>query len=324
MRNRLLDLGQAVHACAAAFLELARKEPDTALPGYTHMRRAMPCTWGMWAAAFAEGLLEELEALPALWDRLDRCPLGAAAGFGPPIPLDRARSAQLLGFTRVQNSPMDVMNSRGRYEQALAAWVVSASGTLEKALWDLALFSTEEYGFIKLPDAFTTGSSIMPQKHNPDVVELARARCRELRGLAGLLSHLAGGLPSSYHRDHQSLKAPFLETMAKGEELFRIFAHLLPGLEIQKEVCAGACTEELHAAKEACRLAAEGMTFRDAYRLVAEKLKNGTFVPDPTPALGGLGLEATSSAIAATEAWLTGRREHIHCTTEQLFQWGTR
>ena len=322
MRSRILDLGRAVHDCAAAFLDLARRETDTPLPGYTHMRQAMPASWGMWAAAFAEGLLEELEALPALWDRLDRCPLGAAAGFGPPIPLDRARSAELLGFSRVQGSPMDVMNSRGRYEQAIANWVVSAAGTLEKALWDLALYSTEEYGFIRLPDAFTTGSSIMPQKHNPDVVELARARCRELRGLAGLLSHLAGGLPSSYHRDQQLLKAPFLETLAKGEELFRIFAHLLPGLEIQRDACRAACSDELHAAKEACRLAAEGMTFRDAYRKVAEQLKQGTFVPDPTPALAGLGLDATGAAVAAAETWLGARRDLINQATESLFAWG--
>ena len=324
MRTRVLDLGQAVHACAAAFLDLARRERDTPLPGYTHMRRAMPASWGMWAAAYAEGLLEELEALPALWDRLDRCPLGAAAGFGSPIPLDRARSAQLLGFSRVQGSPMDVMNSRGRYEQALAAWVVSASGTLEKALWDLALYSTEEFGFLRLPDAFTTGSSLMPQKRNPDVVELARARCRELRGLAGLIGQLASGLPSSYHRDHQLLKAPFLETMAKGQELFQVFAHLLPGLEILKAGCEAACTQELHAAKEACRLAAAGMPFRDAYLEVAHQIQQGTFHPDPSPAVGDLGLDATGAALAASAEWLSGRRDLIQRTTEYLFAWGTK
>jgi len=323
MRSRILDLGESARACVAALLELARRQQDTLLPGYTHMRRAMPATWGMWAAAFAEGLLEELEALPALWDRMDRCPLGAAAGFGPPIPIDRALSARLLGFSRVQGSAMDVMNSRGRYEQALAAWVVSAAGTLEKALWDLALFSTEEYGFIRLPDAFTTGSSIMPQKHNPDVLELARARCRELRGLAGQLAHLAGGLPSSYHRDHQLLKAPFLELLAKADELFRVFAHLLPGLEIQAEACRAACTQELYAAKEASRLAAEGLPFRDAYRVVAAKIQDGSFVPDLTPALVDLGLDASAAALAASAAWLGQRRDLINHTTEQLFDWGT-
>jgi argininosuccinate lyase len=323
MRERILDLGRAIHACAAALLDLARREEATPLPGYTHMRRAMPCTWGLWAAAFAEGLLEDLGALPALWNRLDQCPLGAAAGFGPPVPLDRARSASLLGFSRVQRSPMDVMNSRGRHEQAVAAWVVSAAGTLEKALWDLALFSTEEYGFIRLPDAFTTGSSIMPQKRNPDVVELSRARCRELRGLAALLAHLAGGLPSSYHRDHQALKAPFLELLAKGEELFNVFARLLPGLEVRREACAAACSKELHAAQEASRLAAGGMPFRDAYRVVAEQLKDGTFAPAPSDALGPLGLEDTAAAAAACMAWMEGRRQHIDRTTEHLFRWGT-
>ena len=323
MRARTLELGKALLACAEAFLALARKEETVPLPGYTHLRRAMPATWGMWGAAFAEGLLEELEALPALWDRLDRCPLGAAAGFGAPIPLDRARSASLLGFSRVQGSPMDVMNSRGRFEQAITAWVVSAAGTLEKALWDLALYSTEEFGFLRLPDAFTTGSSLMPQKRNPDVVELGRARCRELRGLAGLLSHLAGGLPSSYHRDQQLLKAPFLEALAKGEELFQVIARLLPGLQIQNAACAGACTQELHAAQEACRLAAEGMPFRDAYKAVAQSISDGTFAPEPVPALGDLGLAATAQALAATSGWLEQKAETLHQTTEHLFAWGT-
>ena len=323
MRARTLDLGKALLACAQAFLALAQRDENQPLPGYTHLRRAMPATWGMWGAAFAEGLLEELEALPALWDRLDRCPLGAAAGFGAPIPLDRARSASLLGFSRVQGSPMDVMNSRGRYEQALTAWVVSAAGTLEKALWDLALYSTEEFGFLKLPDAFTTGSSLMPQKRNPDVVELARARCRELRGLAGLLAHIAGGLPSSYHRDQQILKAPFLEALTKGEELFQVIARLLPGLEIQNAACAGACTQELHAAQEACRLAAEGMPFRDAYKVVAQSIGDGTFAPQPVPSLGDLGLAATASALEASHDWLEQKAEHLQLTTDHLFAWGT-
>lgn len=323
MRARLLELGAALAACCGAFLDLARREATTALPGYTHLRRAMPATWGLWAAAFAEGLLEELEALPALWLRLDRCPLGAAAGFGAPVPLDRARSARLLGFSRVQGSPMDVMNSRGRHEQALTAWVVSAAGTLEKALWDLALYSTEEFGFLRLPDAFTTGSSLMPQKRNPDVVELARARCRELRGLAGLLAHLAGGLPSSYHRDQQLLKAPFLEALTKGEELFKVCARLLPGLEIQAGPCAAACTQELHAAQEACRLAAQGLPFRDAYQVVARRIQDGSFAPAPVPALVDLDLDALAAALAGSTHWLATRRGALAHSTDQLFSWGT-
>ncbi len=322
MRARLLDLGDALERCASAFLAFARQHAESPLPGYTHLRHAMPSSWGMWGSAFAEGLLEELEQLPALWLRLDRCPLGAAAGFGTPVALDRKRSAELLGFSRVQRSPIDVMNGRGRHEQAVAAWIVSAAGTLEKAIWDLLLWSTEEFGFARLPDAFTTGSSLMPQKRNPDVLELARGRCRELRGLSGLLAELAGGLPSSYHRDHQLLKAPLLEITAKGAELFAVLAHLLPGLEIDEHACAAACTAELHAANNACRLAAEGMPFRDAYATVARQLQDGTFVP----AVGlsapvALHFDEMKTELEQSQEWLAERRKFLAETSARLFDW---
>ncbi len=320
MRARLLDLGDALEECAAAFLEFARQHEATPLPGYTHMRRAMPANWAMWSVAFVEGSLEELEQLPALWARLDRCPLGAAAGFGSPVTLDRERSAELLGFSRVQRSPIDVMNGRGRHEQALASWIASAAGTLEKAIWDLLLWSTEEFGFVRLPDAFTTGSSLMPQKRNPDVLELSRGRCRELRGLTSLLDQIAGGLPSSYHRDHQLLKTPLLEITAKGEELFAVLAHLLPGLEIDTAACAAACSQELHAANEACRLAAEGMPFRDAYGAVARQLQEGTFHANEA-AVPPVELDAPTAELQKSRTWLAERRALLAETTERLFAW---
>src|SRR5437870_8484798 len=323
MRVRLLDLGEALGNCASAFVDSARTHSSALLPGYTHMRRAMPSNWGMWAAAFAEGLIEELEQLPALWLRIDRCPLGAAAGFGVPLRLNRERSAELLGFSRVQRSPIDVMNSRGRYEQAIAAWIVSAAGSLEKALWDLLIWSTDEFNFVRLPDTFTTGSSLMPQKQNPDVLELARGRCRELRGLAALLSDLSGGLPSSYHRDQQLLKAPFFEIVAKGEQLFDVVTRLVPGLEINEQACAAACSEEVHAATEACRLASEGMPFRAAYAQVARQLQAGSFKPDRLTASNTV-LEAAqlaSTDIAVTLAniknWIGNRRRFLAITTQR-------
>jgi argininosuccinate lyase len=327
MRAHLLDLAEALGNCASAFLDFGRTHSSALLPGYTHMRRAMPSNWGMWGAAFAEGLLEELDQLPALWSRIDRCPLGAAAGFGSPVKLNREHSAKLLGFSRVQCSPIDVMNSRGRHEQAIAAWIVSAAGTLEKALWDLLIWSTDEFNFVRLPNYFTTGSSLMPQKQNPDVMELARGRCRELRGLAALLSHLSGGLPSSYHRDQQLLKAPFLEIVMKGEQLFDAGTRLLPGLEINEQACLAACSEEVHAANEACRLAAEGIPFRDAYAQVARELQDGSFEP-PAVIAGNTVPETTQRAfteIAATLAdskkWIRDRRHFLSITTERLFDW---
>ena len=329
MRDQLLELGVAATQLARAFVALATHYEASPLPGYTHLRRAMPSTWGQWGAAFAEGLLEDLEALPSLWQRLDRCPLGAAAGFGVPLPLDRLRTAELLAFSKVQSSPIDVMNSRGRHELAVLTWIVSMAGTLEKALWDLSLYSTQEFGFVTLPDAFTTGSSIMPQKRNPDAVELARARCRELRGLSALLAHLAGGLPSSYHRDLQFLKKPFLEALVKGRELLDVCSRLLPGLEICEVACQLACTDDLYAAQEAYRLVAEqGIPFRDAYKAVAGQIQSGTFHPNrnfsANTHLGSanrLGLAETSAALAATETWIQTRREQLQTATEHLFAW---
>lgn len=322
MRARLLDLGGALANCVSQLLAFVRQNHDVIMPGYTHMRRAMPSSWGMWSAAIAEGLLEELEQLPALWLRIDRCPLGAAAGFGAPAAIDRERSAELLGFSRVQRSPGDVMNSRGRHEQAVAGWIVSTSGTIEKALWDLLLWSTDEFGFVRLPDAFTTGSSLMPQKRNPDVLELARGRCRELRGLAALLAQLSGGLPSSYHRDQQLLKTPFLEMLEKAQRLFQIFARLIPALEIDREKSAAACTPEIFAAEEACRLAAKGMPFRDAYAEVAEQIQNGSFAvaPEKFPNQN-LDCETLAAELAVSENWLGERRDFLAQTTARLFAW---
>ena len=323
MRARLLDLADALAECVSQLLDFAAKHRASIMPGYTHMRRAMPSSWGMWSAAIAEGLFEELEQLPALWSRLDRSPLGAAAGFGAPVAIDRERSAELLGFSRVQRSPGDVMNSRGRHELAMAAWIVSASGTIEKAIWDLLLWSTDEFGFVRLPDAFTTGSSLMPQKRNPDVLELARGTCRELRGLAALLSQLAGGLPSSYHRDQQLLKAPFLEMLTKAQQLFEIVrATRFPRSEIDKEKSAAACTPEIHAAREACRLAAEGMPFRDAYAKVAQQIQDGSFKATSEKSSGeDLEIEKPAAELRKTQSWLRDRRGFVERTTTRLFDW---
>jgi argininosuccinate lyase len=322
MRERLLNLADALANCVSQLLEFAGRHRGSVMPGYTHTRRAMPSSWGMWSAAIAEGLLEELEQVPALWSRLDRSPLGAAAGFGAPMPINRQRSAELLGFGRVQRNPVDVMNSRGRHEQAMAAWIVSAAGTIEKAIWDLLLWSTDEFGFVRLPDAFTTGSSLMPQKRNPDVLELARGTCRELRGLAALVSQLSGGLPSSYHRDQQLLKAPFLQLLAKAQQLLEIFARLIPALEVDKKKSAAACSSEIHAAGEACRLAAEGMPFRDAYARVAQQIQKGSFKPASEKAFGQeLEVEKPAAELRKMQSWLRDRRAFLEKTTAHLFDW---
>ncbi len=326
LRDALLRLGLRVADLAEAFLAFARAHQDAPLPGYTHLRRAMPSTFGLWATAFAEGLLEELEALPGVHGRLDRCPLGSAAGFGVPLPLDRALTAKLLGFSKVQRSPVDVQNSRGRHEAAVLQWAASAGGVLEKFLWDVSLYTTEEFGFLGLPDAFTTGSSIMPQKKNPDVVELARGRCRELRGWAGLVEQVASGLPSSYHRDLQLLKRPVVTALRHADELFAVLARLVLALQVKTEAAGVACTDALYAAHQAYVLVGRGLPFREAYRQVAKQLQEGTFAPDrealTATHLGGpgqLALEDLAADLARARAWIEAKQQALADTEEALW-----
>ncbi|MCG8434868.1 MAG: argininosuccinate lyase, partial [Gammaproteobacteria bacterium] len=264
LRDKVLQLGKQVLDVAQAFLQFGRAHADVQMPGYTHLRRAMPSSIGQWMTAFAEALNEELQALPAVYARLDRCPLGAAAGFGVPLSIDRQYTAELLGFSGVQNSPVDVINSRGRHELAVLHWLQSVAMTLEKFFWDAALYSTEEFGFITLPDEFTTGSSIMPQKRNPDVVELARGRCRQIQARVNEVTCLAGGLPSNYHRDSQLQKAPVLDALQSMQEILEISLKLVPRLKLDVNRLNAACSDELYAVNEAYKKVSQGMTFRDA------------------------------------------------------------
>lgn len=312
LRRRVLELGRSCVQLASLLAAFARQHADLPLPGYTHLRRAMPSSFGQWASAFAEGLLEEAQALDGLWQRLDRCPLGAAAGFGVPLPLNREYTAELLGFSRVQRSTIDVQNSRGRHEQAVLDWLSSVAGVLEKWLWDVSLYTMQEFGFLKLPDAYTTGSSIMPQKKNPDVVELARGRCRELRGHAQLHREIASGLPSSYHRDWQLLKRPLIEGVTRAGELLDILCRLVPALEPCPDAAAAACSDELYAAHQAYALVGEGMSFRDAYREVAAQIAEGRFAPNRqalrgshTGALDGLALDELELDLDRCRTWIT-------------------
>jgi len=318
MRDALLHIGTQTAALAGTFLAFARAHAQEPMPGYTHLRRAMPSSFGLWGLAFAAGLAEELEALQAVYARLDRCPLGAAAGFGAPLPLEREYTAELLGFSTVQVSPVDVMNSRGRHELALVNALAFLGLVMEKFLWDVALYSTEEFGFLKLPDEFTTGSSIMPQKRNPDVVELARGRCRELRGHAAMIGVLASGLPSNYHRDLQLLKKPLFAAVEGVQSWLSVLTALVPALQVDAARAAALCSDEIYAAQEATRLARDGLPFRQAYQEVAQRIAKGAFNPDhgslASTHLGGTGnpgLEIVAAELKRVQDWLSSTRAYL-------------
>lgn len=326
LRHQVVAAARGLQNLIDTLLALATTHEHLALPGYTHLRRAMPSSLGQWAAGYIEGLLEELQALDGVWTRIDRCPLGAAAGFGVPLPLNRDVVAQMLGFSRVQRAPVDAMNSRGRHEQALLDAYVSIAQSLEKLIWDLSLYSTDEFGFVRLPDAFTTGSSIMPQKRNPDVLELARARCRELRGLSDWHRHIVTGLPGSYHRDFQLHKQPLFAASDSLLALLDVLARLIPGLQFDAAAMRRAMSPELYATHAAIAQVRAGATFRDAYRAVGGAIASGTFEAPQVLAsdthIGGLeqlGLDSYQHELNALKAHIDARAAKLADVEQRIF-----
>lgn len=248
---------------------------DVSMPGYTHLQPAMPASVGMWIHAFYEGTLEIIRDGLHLLEVLNANPLGSAAGFGVSLPQDRAYVAKLLGFDRVQRSYIDANNSRGRYEQRYLRWIIDLGALLEKFACDVMLFSMEEFRFFSLPVELTTGSSIMPQKRNPDLVELLRGRSAKLRGVEQELAWTTGKLPSSYHRDFQYTKEPVIRGKKEANDILTMALLTLRGLTINKDRLEKALYPELYATYDAYLEVTSGLPFREAYKKTAGRVKDG-------------------------------------------------
>ena len=242
------------------------------MPGYTHLRRAMPTTVGTWLGAFADGLSDDLTLLATARSLTDRSPLGTGAGYGVPVfELDRESTAKHAGFGTVIENPIHAQMTRGKVEAAVLHALTQIMLTLNRLATDLLLFSTTEFGFVRLPQALCTGSSIMPQKQNPDVLELIRAKYHVVRAEEAKVLSLVGNLMSGYQRDLGLTKEPLLTAFDETQSCLEMMTLVIESLGIDESACRAAMTGELHATEEAYRLVAEGMPFRDAYRKVGEK-----------------------------------------------------
>ena len=273
LRDAVALLRAGALEVAVALETLAAREPHTALPGYTHMQQAMPSSVPLWAQGFAAEIRDDAAGLEAVLRRIDRSPLGSAAGYGTPgLPLDREDTRVRLGFASVQEPVTAVQLSRGKAEAQLLFEITLLLQDLGRFAADVLLYATWEFGFIVLPEAFTTGSSIMPQKKNPDVFELIRGRSATAQ--ACLLEALAvcAKLPSGYQRDLQLLKFPLFRGIDLALATLDILPSAITALEFRREAIR--LDPAIHAAEEANRLVvAEGIPFREAYRRVATKLR---------------------------------------------------
>jgi len=276
LRLYMRDVAQAVTEQTREFAQaLQSKATDTELPGYTHMQRAMPSTIKDWLLAFAAEATASAETLRAAESLFERNPLGSAAGYGTPgLDLDRDQTTKALGFKEVQSPVTAAQLSRGKAEAALAFSLTLILQDLGRLAADLCLYNTAEFGFVKLPDAFTTGSSIMPQKRNPDVFELVRAHSAQAPADLHAILGVTAKMTSGYHRDLQLIKAPLFRLIDRTQACLEVMTRAIPQIEFNLNNMQNAMSDDLHAAEKAFELVkSQGLTFREAYRRVAIELK---------------------------------------------------
>lgn len=274
LHTRAHVLGATLEAAdlAAILIDFAETHRRAPMAGRTHLQPAMPSSVGLWAAAWAEDLLDDAAMLLDAAALADQCPLGSAASYGVPLPIDRARTAALLGFSRPTHTVLYANHSRGKIEAAALHACAQTMITLSRMAQDLILFSMPEFGYFVLPDGFCTGSSLMPQKRNPDVLELVRSRAARVAADAAVVLEILRAAPSGYNRDLQDTKEPYLRGMATTRATLRILAPIVRGLTVQPDRLAAGFRPEVFAADRALEMVARGMPFRDAYRHVRDHL----------------------------------------------------
>jgi argininosuccinate lyase len=276
-KNAMFDIAEAVSRLVETLILSAETHKSVPMPGRTHTQIAMPSSVGLWFAAWAEELLDGLSLLQTVYRLGDRCPLGAAASYGTPLPLDREYTAELLGFGAVHNNVLAANNSRGKIEAAFLDALDAVGITLSKMAADLILFSLPEFGYFSLPAEMCTGSSIMPQKKNPDGLELTRAKAAVLGGCAAQIKSIIRALPSGYNRDFQETKEPFLRGLKTALALARIMERTVSKLKVNSQTLRRAFTPDIFATDQAYALVLAGQNFRDAYKDVGlnlDKLKS--------------------------------------------------
>lgn len=265
-REALAELANQCQQIAQTCLDLAKQYEFDVLPGYTHLQRAVVSSWGMWFASFAESFCDNAYDAKRTYELINSNPLGTAAGYGVNLKLDRDYTTEVLGFNRKQVNPIYAQNSRGKIELQVLGSFKNALLDIRRMAWDVSLFSTAEYDFVTVGDDFCTGSSIMPNKHNPDAIELMRAEYSRLVGAYNEIESLLS-LPSGYQRDLQSTKGALLRAVTSALTCLGLVPELLRSLVINKDKCEGAVDASMFATDKAVELVIEdGMVFRDAYR----------------------------------------------------------
>jgi argininosuccinate lyase len=285
LRDEVKQVREEVLGLFQTLQHLSEKHKEVLLPGYTHGQLAMPSSFGLWLGAYAEVLTDNMQQLGAAYRVVNRNPLGSAAGYGNSFPLDRAMTTQLLGFASPVYNSVAAQLGRGGCEMAVASALASIALTLNKFAADCILYMSPNFGFIHFPDEFTTGSSIMPHKKNPDVWEIMRGRCNRILACPGEIALMCSNLAHGYHRDFQLLKEVLFPVLEQMHDCLQMATYMLQHIEVNTHIFEDPRYETLFTVEEVNRRALSGTPFRDAYKQVGIEVNEGRFhYNGPAPA----------------------------------------
>ena len=279
-RSAIIALQKSVEELFSTLMQKADEWKDVLMPGYTHQQVAMPSSFGMWLSAYAEALADDMLMLQAAYKLVNTNPLGSGAGYGSSVPLNRTMTTRLLGFDDLAYNSMYAQMQRGKTERVVLTAIAAIAATVGRLAQDVCLYSCANFGFVKLPDAFTTGSSIMPHKKNPDIFELTRAKCNRMQALPMEVTLVATNLPSGYFRDMQLTKEIYVPAFKEITDVVRMAKAGIEQMWINREILANDIYKYLFTVEDVNDAVAKGVPFRDAYREVGMRVQNGTYEHD--------------------------------------------
>ena len=279
-RSAIIALQKSVEELFSTLMQKADEWKDVLMPGYTHQQVAMPSSFGMWLSAYAEALADDMLMLQAAYKLVNTNPLGSGAGYGSSVPLNRTMTTRLLGFEDLAYNSMYAQMQRGKTERVVLTAIAAIAATVGRLAQDVCLYSCANFGFVKLPDAFTTGSSIMPHKKNPDIFELTRAKCNRMQALPMEVTLVATNLPSGYFRDMQLTKEIYVPAFKEITDVVRMAKAGIEQMWINRDILANDIYKYLFTVEDVNDAVAKGVPFRDAYREVGMRVQNGTYEHD--------------------------------------------
>ena len=280
MRDELKTIAASVNNTFESFQRLSEQNKDVLMPGYTHLQVAMPSSFGLWFGAYAESLVDDMEMLVAAYNIANQNPLGSAAGYGSSFPLDREMTTRELHFATMHYNVVAAQMSRGKTERAVAMAIGSIASTLGHFAMDVCMFMCQNFGFISFPDEYTTGSSIMPHKKNPDVFEIMRGKCNRLQSVVNEINLLTANLPLGYNRDLQLLKDIVFPATTEIKDCLDMCTFMLEHIRVNRDIIDDPRYDYLFTVEDVNRLALSGVPFREAYKTVGMQVQHDEYKPN--------------------------------------------